>query len=198
MMSDCKTNDIWLVSQWKKMLRKLGYLDFLDKVSHSPIADKMKTKFTRRLTVILLICSTMMMGAMLTQVFSTAFFEETVQGLMIYLYNFLGIMVFTFMALLAEVALVVQVRSVVYQPFDERMQQLNLKSKEGGFYFTGVLLLIAILTGWFSMINPLELDYAMKLYSSITVGLLLLVNYAPLMVLSWQLPDELLDEEEED
>lgn len=198
MMSDCKTKDIWLVSLLKKVARKLGYLYFLDKVSHSPVMDKMKTKFTRRLTVILLICSIMMLGAMMTQVFSSAFFEETVQGLMIYLYNFLGIMVSAFMVLLGEVVLVLQVRSVVYQPFDERMQQLNLKSKEGGFYFSGFFLLIAILTGWFSMINPLELDYAMKLYSSITTGLLLLVTYAPLMVLSWQLPDELLDEEEDD
>jgi MFS family permease len=194
-MTDCKTDNIWLVSRWKKMLKKLGYLDFLDKASHSPVADKMKNKFTRRLTVVLLICIIMMMGAMVTQIFSTAFFEETDQDAMIYLYMFLGIMVVSFMAWLAEVALVVQVRSVVYQPFDERMQQLTLKSKEGGFYFTSVLLLIAILAGWFSMINPLELDYAMKLYSSITIGLLLLVTYAPLMVLSWQLPNELLEED---
>ena len=198
MTTDYKTNDIWLVSLWKKMLRKLGYLDFLDKASHSSVADKMKTKFTRRLTVILLICSTMIMGAMLTQFFSTVLFEETVQDPMVYLYMFLGIMVFTFMAWLAEVALVVQVRSVVYRPFDERMQQLNLKSKEGGFYFAVVLLLIAVLTGWFSMINPLELDYAMKLYSSITIGLLLLVTYTPVMVLSWQLPNERLDGDGED
>ena len=194
-MSDTDCNKAGLARFWKKMLCKLGYIAFLDKLSHGAAADKMKSVFARRLTVLLLGLAVLFMGAMLSQTFYVAFFIEA-EGVRIFLYQFLGIFAVGFISWLSEVALVVQVRSTVYQPFDERMQQLNAKAKESAYKFIIILLLIALIMGGFFLIQKMEVIFAARIYAAVSISLLLMTFYAPLMILSWQLPNEQREEDE--
>ena len=198
-MSNTDCNETGFARLWKKMLRKLGYIAFLDKLSHGAAADKMKSVFARRLTVLLLGLAMFFMGAMLSQTFyiafNIAFFIETV-GVKIFLYQFLGIFAVGFISWLGEVALVVQVRSIVYQPFDERMQQLNAKAKESAYKFIIILLLIALIMGGFFLVQRMEVIFAARIFAAISISLILMTFYAQLMILSWQLPNEQIEEDE--
>ena len=194
-MSNTDCNETGFARLWKKMLRKLGYIAFLDKLSHGATADKMKSVFARRLTVLLLGLAMFFMGAMLSQTFYVAFFIET-EGVKIFFYQFLGIFIVGFISWLGEVALVVQVRSIVYQPFDERMQQLNAKAKESAYKFIIILLLIALIIGGFFLIQRMDVIFAARIYAAVSISLLLMTFYAPLMILSWQLPSEQIEEDE--
>jgi len=89
------------------------------------------------------------------------------------------------------------------QPFDERQQQLNIKARSQAYPFAVFLMVVGMLTG-FAMIVATVAGYlpwghpyygGLHFYVGLFGTLLILSNLSPILLLAWQLPDEIMDEE---
>jgi hypothetical protein len=175
----------------------VGYVDFLSQVGGGALGNKHNTRANRRLTVALLLLMTVLSGFMVGRL---ALFNTLSPGsqLWILAFELFFVIAVGFLMLTMEMAMVVQIRKAVYEPFDERMQQMNDKARAHAYRFVVGAMVVAMVAAAIMLVLMLNWHMAISIYFGICMTLLLQTHYAPLFLLSWQLPDDVKDDNEDD
>jgi hypothetical protein len=176
----------------KTFLERVGYVDFLNQMSSGALGNKHNTRANRRLTVVLLLLMTVLSGFMVGRL---ALFNTLSPGS--HAFELFFVIAVGFLIITMEMAMVVQIRKAVYEPFDERMQQMNNKARAQAYRFVVGAMVVAMVAAAIMLVLMLNWHMAISIYFGICLTLLLQTHYAPLFLLSWQLPDEVKDEDDE-
>jgi hypothetical protein len=107
------------------------------------------------------------------------------------LYFIAGGLLFALLGAMLDTLLMLVIRPampVPGQPYDERQQMLSLKAHSSARYVVLALMLAAVLTGL--------MDFSRAAYAAIGATLFALAMMAPHLVLAWQLPNQITDDED--
>jgi hypothetical protein len=192
-MTKTETNTSNDGNQKRTFLERVGYVDFLSQVGGGALGNKHNTRANRRLTVALLLLMTVLSGFMVGRL---ALLNTLSPGS--HAFEFIFVIAVGFLMLTMEMAMVVQIRKAVYEPFDERMQQMNDKARAHAYRFVVGAMVVAMVAAAIMLVLMLNWHMAISIYFGICMTLLLQTHYAPLFLLSWQLPDDVKDDNEDD
>jgi len=192
-MTKSETNSSNGGDKKETFLERVGYVDFLNQMSSGALGNKHNTRANRRLTVALLLLMTVLSGFMVGRL---ALFNTLSPGS--HAFEIFFVIAIGFLMWTMEMAMVVQIRKAVYEPFDERMQQMNDKARAHAYRFVVGAMMVAMVAAAVMLVLMLNWHMAISIYFGICIALLLQTHYAPLFLLSWQLPDDVKDDDEDD
>lgn len=175
-----------------RFLRKIGYVDFIERMADSQLALGLQNPVARRLTAIAFI-----MGAVGIGVVSGLLVHASDQGLSLFGY-FALLPVAVFFAWLAEVAMAIQVGRAIFKHFDERMEHIYLEAKAQAHGLSMLLMAVALFFSPVIFLTIRPLDLAFSIYIAFALPMWTVVATAPHIILSWTLGARVDDYPEDD